>query len=75
MILPDDVNASLDETLEKINQEYPEHSRTSCNDENLYNCSTIFLHSRCSRCDALEKLRLWRIEYEYKELKAQLASA
>jgi len=44
-------------------------------DESLYNCSTIFLHSRCSRCEALEKLRLWRIEYEYKQLKAQLASA
>lgn len=47
--------------LEKINVEWPEHDRTSCNDADLFNAGTIFLRYRCERCEALSQLK-------YKEL-------
>ena len=75
MKLPDDVEDGLAETLRDVNARFAEHDRNSCNDENLHNCGTIFLPPRCQRCEALEKLRVCRIEYEYEALKAQLASA
>lgn len=75
MILPSEIERMLDETLEKINNVFPTHSKSSCDDENLYNRGAIFLLPRCERCEALERLRLWRVEHEYNKLKASLAKA
>ena len=47
--------------LERINIEYPDHDRTSCNDENLYNAGDIFLRYRCERCESLNQLRMQEI--------------
>lgn len=60
------------EGLNQVNARYPNHDRTSCNDENLYNSGTLMLHHRCERCEVLSRLKAWRIESEYEALKAKL---
>lgn len=49
------------ETLERVNKKYPEHDRTSCDDEDLYNGDTPIYPYRCDRCRALQCLK-WMVQ-------------
>ena len=46
-----------DQLQRDIDEAYPHHERTSCDDQNLYNAPTLLLTSRCARCQALDQLR------------------
>ena len=44
-----------------IAENHPEHDRTSCNDNLLYNAGTVTLRYRCERCESLAQLNAWKI--------------
>lgn len=52
---------------EKINAVWPEHDRTSCNDDDLYNAGSIALRYRCNRCEALSQLAFQELRNATKE--------
>lgn len=52
--------------LEKINAVWPTHSRTSCNDTDLYNAGSIYLRHRCDRCEALSQLQFQELKNKTK---------
>lgn len=57
-----DYTEQLQEYKLWIEENYPEHDRTSCNDENLYNAGNIMFRYRCSRCESLRQLKVWKLE-------------
>ena len=48
----------LDQYLETINKDWPEHDRTSCSDTDLANSGGILSRHRCERCEALTQWNL-----------------
>lgn len=53
---------------EWIDEHFPEHERTSCNDRDLYNASTLRLYFRCGRCEALSFLKKLKLIAATKEV-------
>lgn len=46
-------------SLEEINTLFPEHSRTSCSDDNLYNAGIDESGNLwCPRCQSLQELKM-----------------
>ena len=45
-----------------IEANHPQHDRTSCDDNNLYNAGTVMLRHRCERCESLSQLRYFKLQ-------------
>lgn len=46
-----------------VAKNHPEHDRTSCSDDNLYNAGSVTLRHRCERCESLSQLDAWKRKY------------
>jgi hypothetical protein len=58
-----DFNRQLAYYEKWVDENTPEHGRTSCSDTNLYNAGTVTLRYRCERCESLSQLKKWKMTH------------